>query len=369
MAGPLEVRLRPVWRFRNGEERELDLTLLSLLEGIEQTGKLTAAAKEAGVSHRHAWNLIERWSEFLGAPIVTIERGRGTQLSPLGAKLLWAGKRALARLGPELDNLAAELMDSLSGALPGELPVLRIHASHDFALAELRRLAADARRISIDLRYQGSAEALASLRRGDCDFAGFHVADGALGIRAARRYAETLGPELHRLVCIATRVQGLIVARGNPKGLASVRDLCAAQTRFINRQRDSGTRILLDLMLEEAGVAPGRIEGYGNEEHTHAAVAAHVAGGKADAGLGIEAAAVQFGLDFVPLVSERYFLAARADTLESPEAKYLVGLLRGDAFHDIVNGLHGERAHRTGDVARLPDVAPWSEMTELKAGR
>src|SRR5207344_3240060 len=142
--------------------------------------KLTAAARAAGLSHRHAWNLIESWSELLGAPLVAIERGRGTQLSAVGAKLLWAGQRAKARLEPELDNLAAELADSLVGEVPGELPTLRIHASHDFALPRLRQLVSKTRGFAIDLRYRGSAEALVSLRRGHCDFAGFHVTDGPL---------------------------------------------------------------------------------------------------------------------------------------------------------------------------------------------
>ena len=105
----LKVDLRTVWRFGKAGERELELTLLTLLEGIEQTGKLTVAARSAGISHRHAWNLVEKWSDFFGAPLVMIERGRGTRLSTLGDKLLWAGKRAQARLEPELENLAAEL--------------------------------------------------------------------------------------------------------------------------------------------------------------------------------------------------------------------------------------------------------------------
>lgn len=359
MAVPLDIRLRPVWRFRNNEERELDLSLLALLEAIEQTGKLTAAAKTAGVSHRHAWNLIERWSDFLGAPVVVIERGKGTRLSPLGAKLLFAGRRTLARLEPELDNLAAELVESLAGAVPGDLPVVRVHASHDFVLGRLRHLVADTRSFTMDLRYRGSAEALAALRRGACDLAGFHVTEGPLGLETAHRYAEMLGPDVHRLVWVANRVQGLIVPPGNPKSIVSVRDLARPETRFINRQRDSGTRILLDQLLGKEKISPSGIDGYEDEEHTHGAVAAHVAGGKADAGLGIEAAAREFNLGFVPLATERYFLAGHKEALERPEGKLLLGLLRGDAFHDLVIGVHGERAHHTGQVSALRDVPPW----------
>jgi molybdate transport repressor ModE-like protein len=362
VAAPLDIRLHPVWRFGAQDGRELDLTLLALLEAIEQSGKLTAAAKAAGISHRHAWNLLERWAEFLGAPLVVVERGRGTQLSELGAKLLWTGKRTLARLEPELDNLAAELMQSLNDAVPGAPPVLRVHASHDFAVARLREIAGKARAVSIDLRYCGSAEALASLRRGTCDFAGFHITDGPLGLKAANRYAEMLGSDVHRLVSIAARVQGLIVAPGNPHRIHSVKDLANPAVRFINRQRDSGTRILLDELLVAAHIDAPRIRGYENEEHTHAAVAAYVAGGMADAGLGIEAAALQFQLGFVPLATERYFLAAHKDKLNTAEAKYLIGLLRGDAFHDAVIEVHGDRSHHTGQVVQLRNTPPWDKL-------
>ena len=167
---------------------------------------------------------------------------------------------------------------------------------------------------------------------------------------------------MHRLVCVATRVQGLIVAAGNPHGLRGVKHLARAGLRFINRQRDSGTRILLDELLAAEHIDAADVAGYENEEHTHAAVAAFVAGGMADAGLGIEAAARQFKLDFVPLATERYFLAAHKDTLEKPESKYLIGLLRGDAFHDTVIELHGERTHRTGQIVKLRHTPPWDEL-------
>lgn len=359
---PLSIALRPVWRFRKGGDLELDLSLLELLEGIERTGKLTAAARAADLSHRHSWNLIEKWSAFLGEPLVVIERGRGTRLSALGAKVLWAGKLAKARLEPELENLAAEMAQSLKDPAGEHLPVLRIRASHDFCLATLRELANRGNHLAIDLRFRGSAEALDSLRRGACDLAGFHVTEGPLGKAAALRYAEALGESAHRLIRVAIRVQGLIVPAGNPAALRQAADLARPGVRFINRQRDSGTRLLLDQLLKGAGVEPSRVQGYENEEHTHAAVGAHVASGSADVGLGIEAAAVRFGLDFVPLATEHYYLAVHKDRLDDPEVQSLLGLLRGEAFHDAVTGHHGARAHRTGEVTEIERTPPWSEL-------
>ena len=108
-------------------------------------------------------------------------------------------------------------------------------------------------------------------------------------------YAKWMKPELQRLIWFVTRVQGLIVAPGKPKALTGIADLGRPSLRFVNRQRGSGTRTLLELLLARAGVDRARIAGFENEEFTHAAVAALVAGGVADVGCGVEAAAASFG--------------------------------------------------------------------------
>jgi molybdate transport repressor ModE-like protein len=363
MDSPVQIDIRPVWRFRAKGERELDFTLLALLEALEREGKLTIAAQKAGISYRHAWNLIESWAGLLGAPLVEMERGRGTRLSTLGAKMLWAGKRAQAKLGPELDNLASEFASALNDSIAGRQPALRVHASHDFALARLRdAVNKEGGKVGIELIHRGSAEALASLRRGSCDLAGFHVADGPLGARAALRYSTVLRPRQHRLIGVATRTQGLIVARGNPKNVQGVADLAGAQLRFINRQRDSGTRILLEQLLQSESIDPADIPGFENEEYTHAAVAAHIASGLADVGLGIEAAAAQFNLGFVPIVTEHYFFAVHKDALQRPEVQAFVEILRSEQFRDILASLPGYRAERTGEVVAITDTPPWDSM-------
>ena len=124
-------------------------------------------------------------------------------------------------------------------------------------------------------------------------------------------YAKWMKTDLQRLIWFVSRVQGLMVAPGNPKAVASVADLNRPGLRFVNRQRGSGTRTLLELLLARAGVDRARIAGFENEEFTHAAVAALVAGGVADVGFGVEAAAAQFRLGFVPVTTERYFLICR----------------------------------------------------------
>ena len=117
-----------------------------------------------------------------------------------------------------------------------------------------------------------------------------------------------------------------------PRACRSLRDVVERKLRFVNRQRGSGTRLLIDRMLAEAQIEPSELEGFGNEEFTHPAVAATVASGGADAGFGLRAAAAEYGLAFVPLVRERYFLAVRAKDASKPPLIRLIDALKSPAF-------------------------------------
>jgi len=306
------------------------------------------------VSYRHAWNIISRWEQFFGAPLVIKARGRGTQLTTLGQSLLWAARRAQARLSPELDNLAADFARAINESLSETSPALVLHASHDFAVNELRELLGE--KTPVEVQYKGSFDALAALRRGECDLAGFHVPEGRLGALIARRYAECLPLERYRLVGFVRRTQGLIVRPGNPGDIRAVADLCRADVRMVNRQRGSGTRALLEFIISAEGLDRARMAGYENEEITHAAVAALVAGNQADVGFGVQAAAANYGLGFVPVCTERYYLACEAAALESPAMAQLLRALRSDAFAQRVARLPGYTVADAGVVAENLDA-------------
>ena len=345
----IRIDIRPVWRFRAGTEREFDFQLIAILDELEATAKLTEAARKAGVSYRHAWNLIEEWERFFGAPLVEKEQGVGTRLSPLGKRLLLAGRRAEARLAPELGNLAADFARSLNESLSGEQSTLLMQASHDFAISELRDLCAISGP-AIDLQSKGSFDALGALRRRECELAGFHLPEGPLGKLMALRYAESLPVSEYRLIAFVHRRQGFIVRSGNPLGITGIADLCREDVRMVNRQRGSGTRALLEFLISSAGIDRSRMQGYDDEETTHSAVAALIAGSQADAGFGVEAAAAHYRLGFVPICTERYFLACRLEDLESPAISSLVATLRGAEFHRRVERLPGYSAPNAGDV-------------------
>ena len=354
----IDIDIRPVWRFRGGDaEREFDFALVTLLAGIEATGKLTQAAEGAGMSYRHAWNLVADWETFFGAPLVSKAKGRGTSLTRLGQRLLRAGQRARSRLAPELENLAGEFARTLNETLTETVPSLVMLASHDYAVAALRGLSA-ASAAGLDLQYRGSFDALAALRRGECDVAGFHVPEGPLGELMRRRYREFLPPSQFLLIALVTRTQGFIVKRGNPRGIRSVADLGRPDVRLANRQRGSGTRALLEYLISGAGLEREALRGYDSEETTHGAVAAMVAGHQADAGFGVQAAAAQYRLGFVPVCREQYYLAFRREAAQAPAMRQLAATLRADAFREAVRALPGYDAARAGDlVDRFEAVA------------
>jgi putative molybdopterin biosynthesis protein len=355
-----KIHIRPSWVFTTDGGEEVDPQLFRLLRGIHEGGKLTFAARAAGISYRHSWDLLGRWSKFFGTPLANMSRGKGARLSTLGEKLLWAEQRSDASLFPHLETIASELNLEIRRALQEEHPVIRIQASHGYAIEKLPALLADHARAGVDIHYTSSVEAIASLSRGECDLAGFHVPLGELGHALWEHYAKWLRPRQQRIVRMVTRTQGLIFARGNPLAISSVADLVRPGLRFVNRQAGSGTRILLDGLLARDGIDTRAIQGYSSSgEFTHAAVAAFVASGMADCAFGIEPAARRFRLDFVPLIQERYMLAVHRDQLRLASVRELLALLRGPHFLAAIAAEPGYAPDQPGEVVPLGEIFPW----------
>jgi molybdate transport repressor ModE-like protein len=326
----------------------IDPRLFEVLESIRTTHSLAGAARVTGASYRHVWGLVGKWSATFGAPLAELTRGSGSRLTPFAEKLLWAERTARERIAPHLHTLAGELnreLDHVRRSAPLRLAAI---ASHDLALAELRDRMNGAGRPALDLRFAGSLDALAALARGACDIAGFHV-PRLVSESIATQYSKSLHRHHWHFVHFVTRQQGLIVARGNPKRISGLRSLARRNVRFINRQPGSGTRLLFDALLAAHDLRPARIAGYRMEEFTHAAVAATVASGAADAGFGIEAAARRLEQAFIPIVSEDYYLALRSGDARSPAIETLLRILRNSRFRATISALPGYSAARCGE--------------------
>ena len=352
----MRVALAPKWSL-GGEA--LDARVIPLLRAVAREGSLYRAVAALRVSYRHAWGLLGKAERAAGQPLVVLERGRGARLSPLAEKLLAADEAAAESLNRELAATVASLNSALAGTRTrAARDRLVIHASHDYALLELRDELATSGAVELELRFRGSLECLADLSRRECDIAGFHVPASTGDPAWLDPYRPWLKVRRIVLIGFVERRQGLIVGRGNPKKIASISDLVAGGTRFVNRQPDSGTRIALDRLLAHAKVPPSGINGYQVEEFTHAAVAATVASGMADAGFGIEAAARQHGLDFVPLATERYFLAAREATLSRAAAQSLLATIASASFRRRLESLPGYDLSGIGERMAIRSVLP-----------
>jgi putative molybdopterin biosynthesis protein len=230
--------------------------------------------------------------------------------------------------------------------------------SHDVALDLLAgRLAADG--VDLVSAHVGSIAGLVALRDRAAHLAGTHVLDpesGTYNDAAVRRY----GPrEPVALVRLARREQGLLVAHGNPLGIGTLQDIARTRARYVNRQPDAGTRILLDALLAREGIERATIAGYERIEFSHLAVGQLVASGSADTGLAIRAAAHAFGLGFVSIAWEPYDLALPASSLEEPRIARLIEILREPAFRTDVEALGGYDCTGAGSVRIVePEAVP-----------
>jgi putative molybdopterin biosynthesis protein len=226
--------------------------------------------------------------------------------------------------------------------------------SHDLVLDLLAsRLRASNPLITLASSNVGSLGGLVALRDGLCHIAGSHLLDPATGQYTLPYLDKLLGPDADiAVVRLVHRDQGLIVAPGNPLNIRGIEDLTRPGLRYVNRQRGAGTRVLLDQKLAEHDIDPATVSGYSREEHTHLAVAAAVAAGRADTGLGILAAASAFKLDFVPIAQEPYDLVLHASELSEELLAPLWTLLASRDFQAEVEGLGGYSCKETGQRIR-----------------
>ena len=275
-----------------------------------------------------------------------VERGAGVIMSLVRAD----GIVKIPRFSEGMDAGAEVEVELLRPVEAIEETVVAI-GSHDMTLdllaSHVRR---ERPKMTLASSNVGSMGGLIALARGEAHIAGSHLLDEATGeynLSFIRRFLRGRNVVVVNLV---QRIQGLILPQGNPQGIEILDDLTRDGVVFLNRQRGSGTRLLLDYKLNELGIEPDSIQGYDREEYTHLAVAAAVAGGRADVGLGILSAANAMGLDFVPLLSEQYDLVIPSEHYESERVRFVLSLIRGDAFKAEVDALGGYDTATMGQV-------------------
>lgn len=256
-----------------------------------------------------------------------------------------AGERAFARLLRPVDRIAR---------------TVRILGSHDplidEAADELRRQDI---RAYVSSAHVGSMGAILAISRGEGQLGGIHLldeADGSYNASYVERYFPNGGVAL--VECVR-RAQGLMVAADNPLKVTSVADLTKEGLRYANRQKGAGTRVLLDYLLKQSGISTGDVFGYEREEQTHTAVAAQIAAGSADCGLGILSAARMYGLGFVPVCEETYDLLVSLAAMETPQVRAFLRVLSSEGFVRRLNALGGYSCGQPGRIKRIwPEQQP-----------
>ena len=275
-----------------------------------------------------------------GAGVITsLVRADGLAILPRGSQGLPAGSEVQVRLY----RSTAEI----------DRTILAV-GSHDIALDLLaQHLAGYDRRLAS--ANVGSLGGLVAIKRGETHLAGSHLLDPQTGEYNLSYIHQYLPGRGLRVISLVKRQQGLLVAPGNPKGVQGLADLGREEIQFVNRQRGAGTRVLLDYHLDREGIVASRIRGYNQEEYTHLAVAAAVASGRADCGLGIAAAAQALGLDFIALYEERYDLVIPVEYYESDLLGPLLEILADPQFRHEVALLPGyDPGCMGGLIAELP---------------
>ncbi|KQO60926.1 LuxR family transcriptional regulator [Methylobacterium sp. Leaf86] len=293
---------------------------LALLDAVASEGSLQGAAMRLHVSYRSAWGRLTLLEDILGQPVISKTKGHGTVLTSFGTVFLEALGRA-SRASQEIIGLEERRLEIALAVLSGLATApLALAVSHDSVLLDALHSMGD-----ITVSIAGSTDALAQLKNGQVDGAGFHF--GAAVPEPGTIFADVLADPNLIALPVLRREQGLMMEAGNLFAISGIVDLAATGLRFVNRQRGAGTRIWFDRLCVEAGVNGPDIQGYQTEEFTHQAVAALIASGAADVGMGTRAIAKRFSLAYLPLGEETYFLAVRS----------FVGLPRLEAIRAAIN--------------------------------
>lgn len=228
---------------------------------------------------------------------------------------------------------------------------LRFSGSHDLAVAWMATHFGEiAPGYLLKLNFSGSLRGLQSLQKSECDIAGTHLWDEQTETYNAPFIEQLLPGEKVALITLAQRRLGFMLKPGNPKQILRIENLAKPGIRFVNRQPGSGTRVLLDALLQKMNIDPARIAGYTDELTTHSEVAAEVARSRADTGIGLEAVAKAYELDFILLTTERYELAVKETTFQLAPIQQMIDWLKKEEFRVLLNRMGGYESMESGNI-------------------
>lgn len=225
--------------------------------------------------------------------------------------------------------------------------------SHDVLIDVVANIIHKNRKImSLSSAHVGSLGGIMAIKKGECHIAPVHLLDEATGIYNLAYLRRYLGNEDVVLIKGVKRVQGMMIPRGNPQNIVGIKDLSRAGIRFVNRQRGSGTRVLLDFLLKQNGIDVQNVLGYRREMNTHMMVASAVKSGSCDVGIGVLSAANMMDLDFIPIGEEEYDFIVLRENLDDPRIQTFIGVLKSREFQLALEQLGGYQLEQPGEIIR-----------------
>ncbi|RXI96697.1 helix-turn-helix domain-containing protein [Anaerobacillus alkaliphilus] len=235
-------------------------------------------------------------------------------------------------------------------AQPSLSTTIRLTGSHDFLVEQLTKYVSKKTNLQLQPTYIGSLEGLMMLYRGAADVAAVHLLDPNSKQYNIPFIKQLFVHEKISVIGLASREQGFIVAKGNPKVITSFGDLTRRDVSFVNRQKGSGTRFLLDAFLAQHEISPKEVKGYDNEEWNHLSTASHISRGSADVGFGIKSAADQLGLDFIPVTEEQFDLVFRWTDDNEKDLTSLYELICTEEFKTQITKIPGYKLKGLGEI-------------------
>ncbi|OIJ14647.1 excisionase [Anaerobacillus arseniciselenatis] len=233
---------------------------------------------------------------------------------------------------------------------PSYNSTIRLTGSHDFLVEQLTKYVSQHTDIQLQPTYIGSLEGLMMLYRGSADVAAVHLLDPTSKEYNLPFIKQLFVHERISVISLASRKQGFIVAKGNPKKIISFKELTRKDVVFVNRQKGSGTRFLFDAFLAEQQIKPNEINGYENEEWNHLATASYISRGSADVGFGIESAAKQLNLEFIPITEEQFDLVFCWTDENEKELSHLYDLICSEPFKSNIATIPGYTLKGLGEI-------------------
>jgi molybdate transport repressor ModE-like protein len=319
----MRIQIRPTLVFGSKNAKDptvIDLVWLTgLLKDIDQGKTLISACKKAGLSYRNVWQKVNEVETALGFKLMERVRGHGSQLSEYAKYLI--------QFTEDFDDKTRRLGQTSLAHLEEGFALFRDKTEKRWRFASSSDPIIQAAVNGFDrfnLSTAGSGEALERLFNFEVDIAGYHVSETL----ASKTIAKRLHKEGMQIFPVMKRLQGLMIAKGNPQNITGIKDLLRPNIRFMNRQKSSGTRLFLDTVLNKEGIDPKKVKGYEHEEFTHTAIATSILAKKADVGVGVKSIAMENGLDFIQLKDELFFLAMSDELALNKDVAKLIRKIR-----------------------------------------